>query len=240
MEVEKKRIQRKNRTYYRITNKYILKFRGSVPGIVISGWIFQGFLYMNRYEKMYKIALELVLLFVCYFTFFFLVNSVGFLQRIFWSLVTAHTLMWFLNGQVMTMLIHMNLFPNQPAKFIKHTNRLARNMRSKRYIDGAAAFGGLTRYEFKTTSDLDLRVVMKAGIINQLRACHFCFLERVKALFYVYPIDIFAFDLDTLIERMNTSEKPIIMYDPRGKLRSAYPRAVLYDDFSVGFSKKFL
>ncbi len=229
----------KKQTYYRINNQFLMRFLRSKVGIVISGWIFQGFLYMNVYEKMYKICLESVFFIIC-FIIYNLGNNFSFFSDIVFSLISAHTLIWMLNGQVMTMFIHMKLLPNKPDRFIDYTDKMYENIISKNYISGAAAFGSLTRYNFKETSDIDVRLIMKDGLLNRFMICHFCFLERVKAFFAVYPIDIFAFEGDDLKKRMNPDEIPIVFWDPEGLLKKMYPKTLSYSEFQDEFRKRFL
>ena len=234
-------IQRKVKTFYKIKNKHLRMLRGTIPGIIISGWIFQGFLYMNIYEKIYKVLLEISILLICYsLCSSFLTRGEGILLPLIWSLLIGHTITWFLNGQAMTMFIHMNLIPNSPGRFISYTDKLVNNVRKKNYIMGAAAFGGLTRCEYRSSSDLDVRLVMKEGILNGIRASHFCFVERVKALLNAFPLDLFAFDLEETHKKMNLSENPIILYDNSDHLKSLYRHSIYYEKFRKEFSKKYI
>lgn len=234
-------IQRKIKTFYKIDNKLLLKLRRTIPGIILSGWIFQGFLYMNIYEKIYKIFLETFIIGICYSLFSSLpAYDGGILPQLIWSMLVGHTIIWFINGQAMTMLIHMNLIPNSPGRFISYTDSLVNNIRRKKFILGAAAFGGLTRCEYRSSSDLDVRLVMKKGVLNGLLASHFCFIERVKALFCAFPLDLFAFDMEEAQRKMDAAENPIVFSDDSGLIKSLYDNFLNYEEFRKQFSKKYI
>ncbi len=195
---------------------------------------------MNGYEKVYKLAVELLLFLFCLLFFHRMGTPSGPFPLISLSIIAAHSMMWLLNGQAMTMIIHMGLLPTRPKRFIAYTDRLARSIASTSYVGGAAAFGSMTRCAFKETSDIDVRLIMKESISARIRICHFCFVERARAFFYRYPIDIFAFPIDEMKEKMDPQETPVILHDPIGKLTSLYPEALPYEQFSATFRKKFL
>jgi len=228
----------KNRTEK--NNKKKIKFTVSKLMMIVSAWIFQGFLYMNIYEKAYKIILE-TLLFSLIFTFFLYVKpQLSSFVSIIYSFLIAHTIVWFFNGQVMTMFIHMGIISNKPKRFIAYTDKLVNRILSKNCIRGAAIFGSITKCHFKKTSDLDVRLIMKKGIINRLLTCHFCFVERCLAFFQLYPIDIFAFDLNELKDKMSTDEDPIIICDRGGQLRSLYQSFLNYETLRKKFRAKYM
>jgi predicted nucleotidyltransferase len=195
---------------------------------------------MNSFERLYRVVLE-TLIFLTSILFMYVVGGQTFNKvYLIYGFLTAHTLTWLFNGQFVTMLIHMNLIPNSPIRFLTYTDRLHARIQSKSYIRGAAVYGSLTRIEFRKTSDLDLRVIMKPGLLHRIRICHFSFLERLKACFFIFPIDIFAFELNELIYKMSSDENPILFSDPSGILAETYPRALSYEEFRVRFSSKFL
>ena len=72
-------------------------------------------------------------------------------------------------------------------------------------------YGSLTRGRFTDSSDLDLRFIAEPGFWNGWRVAHRAFEERLRALFTVFPIDIYMVHSESeLTRKMNLArEKPI-------------------------------
>lgn len=225
--------------YFRINNQFISSFRKTKIGIFISGWVFQGFLYMNTFERLYKIFFEIFLCLIFLFPFV-VVSDRPFLKLyLLYVFLTAHTISWLFNGQFLTILFHMGLFQYNPRRFLRYTDNLLARILAKPYIEGAAIYGSLTKIEYRKTSDLDLRIIMKPGFFNRFMICHFAFLERLRAFVFLFPIDIFAFELEELTNKMSSYEDPIILTDPQEILVDKFVHALSYDEFRRQFVSKF-
>lgn len=190
-----------------------------IPAIIFSNWLFQGILYMDETEKLFKILLDLLLMFSLYFGFASYLASVPSLAV---SVLLAHTINWIFNGQIFVLFKNLKLIRTELEHFRTYTNNLKTRMAREKSILCAAAFGSLSRGELKGSSDLDVRVVRRPGVINGIRACTFVFLERSRAFFSRFPLDIYVLDDFEDFSKLRRDEYPVTLHDPMGVLQKNY------------------
>lgn len=154
-------------------------------------WLFQGLLYMDAAERRFKLLLDVLLtvlmaipLLLC------------FRGRTAWAaaFLLAHTLNFLLNGQLWGVLKHYGIGRLSRAGFHSYLCRLACRIGNEPSILWAGVYGSLVRGNWSSTSDLDIRLVRKPGVINALRACLFVLSERSRALIRRCPLDIYVLD----------------------------------------------
>jgi hypothetical protein len=214
-----------------IKNPLIFEFFQSRPGRILSNWVFQGMLYMNPIEILYKLALDIVMTLAI--VQFLLDPSIP-VQWIYAWLI-AHTLNWIINGQPVALLMHIDIGKNNPRKFISYIEGLEKRIKGKPFLAASASYGSLSVGGYKPTSDIDIRVILKRGLVARLRAAHFCFIERFRAFVFAFPLDLYAFTLEEVQRKMNPKEPPIVFYDPSGLLKKTYPDLVEFEEFRQHF-----
>lgn len=176
--------------------------------LVISSWLFQGLLYMDKTEKYFKILLEIVLLVFIYFLVSNMLNPV--LSFII-AILASHTINWIFNGQIFVVFKNLRLIETETEDFIKFLDQITKRLDKEDSIILAATFGSLSRKELKKTSDLDVRVVRKKGLVNGVRSSFFVMLERSRAFFNRFPLDIYL--LDNRNGLYSLDEDPNIFYE---------------------------
>lgn len=189
-----------------IRHPLLIEFFQSKPGRILSNWIIQGMLYMNPVEVVVKIALDVLLTGL----WWFLIGQPHYAGGWVVAWLLAHTTNWLINGQPVAMRRHLDWGKNDPRRFIEYIESLERRLQKKSYLAAVASFGSLSRGGYKETSDIDIRIVMRAGIFNRLRAAIFCLAERLRAAFSRFPLDLYAFDLEELKHKMSRDEVPVI------------------------------
>lgn len=197
-----------NKLYNKILQaKYIPDFIGIFLVIFIN-WFFQSLLYMGWTEKFLKLFIDFIILVV----FFIIFKSIfGLLASIIISFVIAHTLNWIFNGHIFALLKTFGNIKTDPEKFVSYQNQLKERSLKERSILLVATFGSLSRKELNENSDLDLRVIRKRGIISAFRSSIFVLIERSRAFFNKFPIDIYLCDDMYCITQMK--EDPVVIYD---------------------------
>jgi L-malate glycosyltransferase len=186
----------------------------------VSSWFFQGLLYMDRTERNFKLFIDLLLIF-CLFPVF-----IKFLTPVFsglLSLIIAHSLNWIFNGQIFVLLKNLGLVNIDPAKFKNYTEKISERIVNHHSFNSAALFGSLCRQELSCTSDLDVRIIRKPGIVNGLNSCLFIVEERSRAFFSGFPLDIYLLDTDKNLKKMSETN-PIIILDRDNILKNFYVR----------------
>lgn len=204
--------------YHRLSN-YHRKIVGNrdipfylkMPVLTISSWLFQGVLYMDTTERDLKLLLDVLIFLPLFFVFNHYFSNVftGFI-----AIVIAHTINWVFNGQIFVLLKNLKLVSTSHKLFVEYLNDIKRKVENEDSITAVAAFGSLSREELKKTSDLDIRIIRKPGIMNGIKACVFVLKERTESFFRGFPLDIYVLDNFNLIHKHIQNENPILIYDP--------------------------
>jgi len=213
-----------------VQNRFLIRVMRSDVGIILSYWLFQGMLYMDIRETTFKVILD------AFFILFF--SSIGIPLII--SLILAHTINMLLNGHYFVMKHNMGRVSNNPQKIIGYLADFSLRLQKLTFLDGAAAYGSISRNLIKPTSDIDMRVFPEKGFISWAKAVLWVFKERTRALFLAIPLDIYAFDLDVIDSKMRPDESPIIFYDPGGRLVEKYREHLLFKDFARKFKESYI
>lgn len=180
-----------------------------ICGLVIH-WIFQGILYMDRSEKLFKVLLDFLL---TVGIGFLLISWFPWIFAIPFAFLIAHTLNFLFNGQLWVLMKIYGRVDQNYSEFATYFMELSRRIKAEKSVGFAAVYGSQVRGEWKPTSDLDVRLVRKAGIFNAFRSCIFVTMERTRALFHKFPLDIYILDSFTPLMRMRGDEIPLIICD---------------------------
>lgn len=214
---------KKSSIHYQILNcKYLpLQFRKLI--LIFMNWFFQGILYMDNSEMLFKASLTLVPFFVLFNIF---VIFVPFVISIILSFFVAHTLNWIFNGQIFVLLKNIKLTKTDVEDFAKYLDSLQSKVNREKSVLSVAAYGSLSKNQIKKTSDVDIRIIRKKGIVYGIRACMFVFAERKWAFFNKFPLDIYL--LDNTADLAKLDEQPIVLYDPLNLLNDYYKGKVIF------------
>jgi hypothetical protein len=219
-----------------IKHPVLVEFFQTKMGRMVSSWLMQGMLYMNKTEIIYKLSLDVIFTFAWWFLAVTIPSVTGWL--IAWFL--AHTTNWVINGQPVAMCRHFDWGKNDPFRFISYIEKMERRIQNRPYLAAAASFGSLSKGMYKETSDIDIRVVLGKGIIGHIRAANYCFLERARAAASLFPLDLYAFELEEMKHKMNENEVPVIFSDPLGLISNAYRETVPFNVFRQRFRRDIL
>lgn len=210
------------------------------PPIVLARyWLLQGILYMNWTERCHRWLLEL-LFFSC--TYLILSSSAGYPTGIICSFLIAHTISALMNGHPFALLSHdlfwFSLYKDK-AKFFSYVDSIRSRMQqmNPRFIYGAVFFGSLVRGIFRDSSDLDIRIISENGFWNAFRAANLVFLERARAFFTGFPIDIYMIrSKDELYRKMDVkNETPVCVYRYGNTLSRVLPEIKSFESFKNTF-----
>lgn len=158
---------------------------------VASHWLFQSVFYMDRTERTFKLGLELTLL---------LAFGMGLAPllpaEVAWllALVLAHSVNFLCNGHLWGALKHYGLVQHSYEEFDAYVQHLGERVRREPSILRSTVIGSVSRGAWKPTSDIDVRLVRRAGLSNGLRACWFVMGERTRALLAGFPLDMYVLD----------------------------------------------
>lgn len=176
---------------------------------------------MNWREAFVKIAFTII------FTAIF--ASVGI--SIILSLLLAHTLNFAFNGQLFAMYTHMGATHVTAEHFLVETEKVAKSCKNKPFINAAIAYGSLSRGCFKSTSDIDMRLVPIETEIGWWKAVFFAVWLRTISFVNRYPLDLYVYSGKTCSKRMRSDELPIMLSEKNGCMKDIYPQRVELSEF---------
>jgi hypothetical protein len=171
-----------------------------------SHWVWQSLFYMDRTERWFKLGLDALgtALFAAIFS-----RKLGWLPGMFAAFLLTHTLNFLFNGHFWGIFKHYGWTYSTREEFLRYVNGMAARARCEPAIAGFVIFGSFSRAEWSPQSDLDARILRKAGAINGLRACWFLLKERTRALFRRFPLDVYILDGVDSKMKLNPNEKGI-------------------------------
>lgn len=211
-------------------NKQLSRLIQSEIGTVASYWLFQGMLYMDVRETTLKVILDLMITVLLY--------SIGI--NIVICIIFAHTFNMLFNGHFYAMGSHMDRHRIAALNFINYVELLQKRLSKLSFLSGAAAYGSLSRNLFKPTSDIDIRIIPAKGFMNWVCAVTWIFMERARAFWNSFPLDMYAFDVAVIDKKMRSDEPPIIFTDRDQLMVRKYQNHVPFDAFLINFKKKYI
>lgn len=188
-------------------------------------WVAQGLFYVDRTERFFKVGFDaiitsvLTIIFVRFGTFDSLLNM-AILDSVVMNLLLsfssafwiAHTLNFLLNCQIPAVLKNYGYVLHTFEEFESYSNGVIERANKSDCFEFVAAYGSLSRNEWSPSSDLDLRVIRRAGFWNGLRACLFVMGERSRALYHLFPLDIYILDDAQTLNKLREDEEAIIYH----------------------------
>lgn len=183
---------------------------------------------MNWREAFIKIA------FTVAFTALFAIVGVP----VILSAVIAHTLNFAFNGQLFAMYTHMGATHVTAEHFLSETEKIAKLCNAKSYVDASIAYGSLSRGCFKSTSDIDMRIVPVEDELSWWKAVFFALWLRIISFVNGYPLDLYVYSAKTCAKRMRSDELPIMLSEKNGCMRKVYPNRVELSEFIQIFTQQ--
>jgi len=195
--------------------------------LIFTNWLFHGFLYMDRTEKAFYLLLDGLFFLPIFFAFSTILNPNS---SVFLAFVITHTLHWVFDGHLFVLFKNLGLSKAELKCFVENAKELRERVRKKRSILAVAIFGSLSRGSLIESSDLDVRIIRRPGMINGLKACGFAFLERSRAFLKKFPLDLYVIDNPNKLSKIRPDEAPIVLYDPPDVFRKKYSHVDDFDD----------
>jgi predicted nucleotidyltransferase len=189
-------------------NKLTRKLFSCVLFGLLSHWTFQNMLVMDRTERIFKISLDILMTIFLSLILSFILPP---LFAVLPAILLAHTFNFFFNSQVWVVLKYYGYVNLTRSAFDEYTDQVISRIRDEPSIASAVIFGSLARNEWRPSTDLDMRLIRKCGLVNGFRSCIFVMGERSRSLFAKFPIDICVLDTLKPLDRLRKDEELIII-----------------------------
>ena len=181
----------KNHGYGRFSQHQLRHIFAHPSSALLSHWCFQSLFYMHPTERRFKLGLDLGL------TLMFgvaLMHIVPGWQAWVFAWVIAHTLNGCCNGHMWGVLKHFYPTGQTALTFDYYRSLLITRITQQSCIAESVVIGSSASHAWTAYSDLDIRLMRRAGWINGLRACWFATKERTRAFIQRFPLDLYIFD----------------------------------------------
>ena len=193
-----------------VTNAFLIKLLKHKTITFLSYWILQGILYMNPYEKVFKLLLDVIGTFVIGLSLlpFFKDNHFLLITTAF---VISHTLNMLLNGHFFALGRFLGFTKISADRYFDYIHKMKIRWDKRNCVKLVLIYGSLSREKITETSDLDVRVLCKENIWNIIECCFWIFIERSIGLFSRFPIDIYLETNPSGLKRMRADEIPVVL-----------------------------
>jgi hypothetical protein len=186
---------------------------------------------MENIEALFKLFLEFIFFMISYLLLSLVLTP---FTSFFISIMLAHTMNWLFNGHLFVLGRYLGFTYSEPQKFIEYPGTIKAKLIDRKSITAVAFFGSLT------SSDLDIRIIHRQGLINGFIACFWGFTERARALRHRYPIDLYVIGKSKSFEKLRKDEVPIVLFDHNNFIKHYYSKVVDYEEFKRGFLRKYV
>jgi predicted nucleotidyltransferase len=190
------------------------------------GWAHQSFFYLDRTQRIGRVIFEIVPTMLLAWLIG-AIGGIGLSNLGLWcgSLLTVHTLNWVLNGNWWAGVLFT--FPHLRNRGDRATcdylNQMAGRLKRDRSISGAMVFGSVSRGQWHERSDLDIRLLRRAGVFPAIEGILILLRERWIAFVSRQPLDIYLADGIAFLKRMRPDEPPVFLKKDDLRLDLAYP-----------------
>jgi len=195
-------------TYARATSRLLGTLLTSPLAALGAHWLLQSLPYMDRGERLFKVALDISL------------TILGTILLSTWvpakaafpaALLAAHTLNFLFNGHLWGVLKHYGGSGHSYEDYAAYASEFLQRASRHDSIRCTVLCGSLPRREWSPASDLDARLIRRPGFRNGLLVAFFLMRERTAALFARFPLDAYMLDDEASLPRFVADEPLIII-----------------------------
>ncbi len=197
----------------------------NLPVILAVNWLSQGMRGMQRRELSFRLLLEALMALSLGWPL--ARTGTGVAPVLGLALFTAHTLNFLCNGQFWVCMRYASFWRRDPAVLDAFLARTAARLRRCDWLEEAFCIGsqGAGRGTPNGRSDIDLRLVFPPGPGNWLRTNLLLVALRWRAFIARVPLDLYAYDDLSALDRFRPDEPLLLLCDRRGRLaRAAHGR----------------
>ena len=197
----------------------------SCLGILAINWVFQGMRGMQRGELSFRLLLLAGLASLTGQ----LAHAAGLaaVAAGIVGLVVGHSFNFLANGQFWVCARYCPTYRGSAARIAAATDALARELAVLPWLEEAVLIGSRARRGQPTDrSDIDLRLVFPPGPWNWLRVNLLLLRLRCRALVTGLPLDLYAYDAPSALERFDQDEPLLVILDRGGRLRAAFSHRI--------------
>lgn len=224
-------IRKKKRYAWMPENRFLLALMQSSAGILAINWIFQGMLGMQRKELVFRLLLEALLAFLL---FCLLVGCYPVFIATVLSIAIAHTINWLFNTHLWVCMRYTPFYRRSPKAIERYLAGLEAGLSRRVWLREAVIIGSLggSPGVQSDKSDIDLRIIFPKGLCAWVKTNVLLMGLRTKALFTMIPLDLYAYDEVSALDRFRQDEGLTIILDRDKRVFERYANRLSAGDNS--------
>jgi len=179
--------------------------------VLTINWVFQSILYMDRTEKVFKLAITASLGTIGALLSSAFVPALPSAWALGLGILVGHTVNWITNGNIPAVAKHFGVLTTSEKELTNFEADITQRLASSGWVATAAIYGSRARGGWTRQSDVDIRIVRNQGIKPAIVGCFALWALRFRAMLDLFPLDIYMFDRAEALDRMDPREKPIVL-----------------------------
>jgi predicted nucleotidyltransferase len=183
----------------------------TLPGKILSHWVFQGMLGMDRTEALFKIGLNTacIALAACAMPW-----RLSIVPRLMLATALGQTVGLVVDAQLPVVAKWHGGARRDPEALLERLDRVAAGLLERRSVLAVIAFGSASRGELHAGSDIDVCVLRRPGLRSGIESCSWVALERLRATADWVPLDIYVWDGLDRLDYLRPDEPPLLHVRP--------------------------
>jgi len=138
------------------------------------------------------------------------------------AFLAAHTLNFLINGQLPVLMRYVVSDVGLTRQKVKIALQKISSTASRWGAVDVLVFGSFSRFQMRSSSDLDLRLYHGPGLLNSIMAYCYATYIRIWANLKFVPIDLYCFTDPSFLDRMREDEVPALLLQSE-KMQKKYP-----------------
>lgn len=159
------------------------------------------------------------------FTFVLAMLFFSFGGNLLVSILVAHGVNFLTNGQLPVLMRYVMTDIGVTKRKVKSAVEKISSTAPQWDVEDVLIFGSFSRFQMQSSSDLDLRLYHRPGLIHSIRAYCYAVYIRIWANWNFVPIDIYCFTDPTFLDRMRDDETPALLLNS-ADMRKRYPNTL--------------
>lgn len=166
---------------------------------------------MDRTERCFRLGYEGLLVAVSISALRWL--GVNWSFTVLASLAIAHSILWITYGEKFVALKNLGLKISPKAEVDNYLIRLKASTRALDYLSAVVVSGSYAENRYRESSDVDVRVLRRHGVVPGFRACLWALRQRTSCTFRRIPLDLLIIDAPAKFRQVVPDPRVLILVD---------------------------
>ncbi len=198
-------------------------------GLIFSSIIAQGIRHADKTEKMYRIIFTIISSSIIYLLYPY---DIAQFEKIIFSILIGHFINFLVNCNVFVIIIHFLMVVKlRKDRAFSYLYDMRDKLINQDWIEYSVVFGSISRGNIKPSSDIDISIVRKKGVINGFKSIYWSIIYKKIAELKAIPLELYISDSkENSIERYSYESIPVILTDPQSIVHNYYENVLSIEE----------